>query len=80
MTTRLSKEGILYKKDYSIKLEFQFEHLHGEKVFKFEILKLKSWEGIKRTYGKSEDKSHFMKEQEFIDYLYNEGYLDNKEL
>jgi hypothetical protein len=79
MTTRLSKEGILYKKDYSMKLEFQFEHLHGENFFKFKVLKLKSWEGIVRTYEKSSEFS-FMKEEEFINYLYNKGYLDNKQL
>tara|TARA_R110000868_G_scaffold181220_8_gene422093 strand:- start:3176 stop:3418 length:243 start_codon:yes stop_codon:yes gene_type:complete len=80
MTTILSKEGILYKKDYSTKLEFKFVHLNGEKFFEFKVLKLKSWEGIVRTYEKNEGKIYFMKEEEFINYLYNAGYLDNKEL
>jgi hypothetical protein len=79
MTTILSNEGTLYKKDYSIKLEFKLQHLYGENFFEFKLLKLKSWEGIVRTYEKNEGKIHFMKEKEFINYLYDAGYIDEKD-
>lgn len=80
MKVILPKEGTLFKKDYSLKLEYNREIAYREKVFKFVLLKLKSWEGIKRTYEKSEGQIYFMKEQEFINYLYNEGYIDKKTL
>lgn len=76
----LPKEGTLYKKDYSFKLEYNLEMAYGEKVFKFVLLKLKSWEGIKRTYEKNEGQIYFMKEEQFINYLYGEGYIDKKQL
>tara|TARA_R110000868_G_scaffold3590_1_gene22643 strand:- start:96 stop:359 length:264 start_codon:yes stop_codon:yes gene_type:complete len=79
MTNVLPKEGVLFTKDKKRKLDYEYVNdKEKERVFYFKIYELKSWQGIRRTYFRIEDPSCIMKEQELLNYLYNEGYIDEK--
>jgi len=79
MMAILPKEGTLFTKDKKLKLEYECVDNYGEsRIFHFKVYGLKSWEGIKRNYFGNKESPCIMVEERLLDYLYKEGYIDDK--
>ena len=79
MSNILPKEGVLFTKDKKLKLEYECLTNYKERSFYFRVYKLQSWEGIKRNYDKNNDLASIMSEPDLLKYLYEEGYIDEKD-
>jgi hypothetical protein len=66
---KLPKEGVLYKKDKTKKIEFVKTYSR----VRFNIYSLISWVGIKRDY-KKEPKDNLMLTDNFLHYIEKEQY------
>jgi len=67
--TKLPKEGVLFKRDYSKKVEFNKTY---SKV-RFSVWNLTKWVGIIRDYKK--EKEHLIPIDNFLDYIEKEQYI-----
>jgi hypothetical protein len=72
--SKYPKQGTLYNKDYSLKLEYEFYKKDKEKIYKFKVYQLRYWDGIKREYRKNNNEPITMNENEFMNYLQTELY------
>lgn len=80
MKAILPKEGTLFTKDRKLKLEYECRHDdQDDRIFHFKVYGLKSWEGIKRNYHRNNKPPCIMSERELVNYLYSEGYIDEKD-
>ena len=66
---KLPKDGVLFKHDYSKKLEFSKTY----SKIRFTIWNLTNWVGIKRSY-KKEPNDHLMLVDNFLEYIEKEQY------
>jgi hypothetical protein len=66
---KLPKEGVLFKADYSKKLEFSKTYSR----IRFKISLLTNWVGIRRSYAKASE-DHLMQVDNFLEYIEKEQY------
>jgi hypothetical protein len=66
---KLPKEGVLFKPDYSKKLEFSKTY----SKIRFKIFSLKNWVGISRNYTRASE-DHLMQVDNFLEYIEKEQY------
>lgn len=66
---KLPKEGVLFKPDYSKKLEFSKTYSR----IRFKISSLKNWVGIRRSYSRASE-DHLMQVDNFLEYIEKEQY------
>jgi len=80
MKAILPKEGTLFTKDKKLKCDYECRDNYGEsRIFYFKVYLLKSWEGIERNYFGNNEPPSIMSERDLVNYLYNEGYIDEKD-
>lgn len=67
---KLPKEGVLFKPDYSKKLEFSKTY----SKIRFKISSLTNWVGIRRSYARTSE-DHLMQVDNFLEYIEKEQYI-----